>query len=104
MRSPLFVFPSRQFSQPHLRHEERLSYVLKSCQRVQRKQSDTERGQAQFSDCEPKRGHKERNMTIVECPKMQAPARELWGENRMKRNRNARSCVSATICLHRFPQ
>ena len=26
MRSPLFVFPSRQFSQPHLRHEERLSF------------------------------------------------------------------------------
>ena len=26
MRSPLFVFPSRQFSQPHLRHEERFSF------------------------------------------------------------------------------
>jgi hypothetical protein len=29
MRSPLFVFPSRQFSQPHLRHEERLSFCVR---------------------------------------------------------------------------
>jgi len=25
---------------------------------------------------------------------------ELWGENHMRRNRNERSRVSATICLH----
>ena len=43
MRSPLFVFPLRPFSQPRLRHEERLSRILDSCLAVQR---HTERGQA----------------------------------------------------------
>ena len=28
MRSPLFVFLTRQFSQPHLRHEERFSFFV----------------------------------------------------------------------------
>ena len=31
-------------------------HTLKSCQQLQRKRSDTERGQVRFSDCEPKRG------------------------------------------------
>lgn len=31
MRSPLFVFPSRPFSQPPERHEVRLFHVINSC-------------------------------------------------------------------------
>jgi hypothetical protein len=62
--------------------------------------ANTEREQARFLRSETRQGQKERKMTIVECPKMQAPMRELWGENRIKRNRNERSRVSATICLH----
>lgn len=52
--------------------------------------------------CEVKRdkGRRKEKMTIVECPKMQAPTCELRVGIRIKRNRNERSRVSATICLH----
>ena len=54
---PLFVFLSRQFERPLVRHEERFSYALDSCQRLPRKRSDTERELARFSDRETNHGH-----------------------------------------------
>ena len=56
MRSPLFVFPLRQFLQPLAEHEERLFHTLDSCKTAERR-SDTERGQARPLRSETKQGH-----------------------------------------------
>ena len=64
------MFLTRQFLQPPVRHEERFSYALDSCQRLPRKRSDTERGLARFSDCGTKRGQKENDKDENNCAKV----------------------------------
>jgi len=66
--------------------------------------SEATRNENKPDSCEVKRdkGRRKEKMTIVECPKMQAPTCELWAGNRIKCNRNGPSLVSTTICLHGF--
>ena len=59
---PLFVFHLRPFLQPRWRYEREDFFfvpIAAAC--------DTERGQAQFSARDVKRGHKDEKMNIVKC-------------------------------------